>query len=83
MQTRTRSRKKNRSDARMATNMINEKLVSAFYQQNIMKEIQRIVNECEAIQHSNESECTKERARLSAYYEISELVKEDRDGNRK
>ena len=61
----------------MATNIINEKLVSAFYQQNIMKEIQRIVNGCEAVLKSDEPEEVKRIAKISAYHAISALVKEE------
>lgn len=36
--------------------------------------IAEIIAECEEIQNSNESEYTKERQMISAYFEIKELV---------
>lgn len=61
----------------MATNFMQEKLVEATLQRHVLEKIRQIVNECEAVQRSNESEYTKEQTRLSAYNKISELMKEE------
>lgn len=39
------------------------------------KEIAQIIMDCEFVQNSNESAYTKERQMISAYFEITELVK--------
>lgn len=38
------------------------------------KEINRIIEECEELQRSNESSFTKEQAKISAYNEIKEVL---------
>ena len=38
------------------------------------KEINRIIEECEDLQRSNESSFTKEQAKISAYNEIKEVL---------
>lgn len=38
------------------------------------EEIARIIEDCEAVQDSNESDYTKEQAMLQAYEDIVELV---------
>ena len=36
--------------------------------------VEKIITECEEIQHSQESAFTKERAKVKAYEEIKELI---------
>lgn len=43
---------------------------------NIFADIAQIIEECEAIQHSNESDYTKDRAKIHAYDEIIEVLGE-------
>lgn len=46
-----------------------------------INEIKQIIDECEFIQLSNESEYTKEQSKISAYDRIKELM-EDNDDDR-
>lgn len=43
---------------------------------NIFEDILIIVSDCEAIQTSNESEYTKEQAKITAYDEIMEMLRD-------
>lgn len=42
---------------------------------NLFDEIVRIISDCEDVQHSNESEFTKEKAKVHAYDEIMETLR--------
>lgn len=44
---------------------------------NIFTDITQIIEECEAVQRSNESDYTKDRAKIHAYDEIIEVLRED------
>ena len=43
---------------------------------NVFTDITQIIEECEAIQRSNESDYTKDRAKIHAYDEIIEVLRE-------
>ncbi len=43
---------------------------------NIFADITQIIEECEEVQHSNESDYTKDRAKIHAYDEIIEVLRE-------
>lgn len=43
---------------------------------NIFTDIAQIIEECEAVQHSGESDYTKDRAKVHAYDEIIEVLRE-------
>lgn len=42
-----------------------------------LDEIERIVKETEELQHSNESAYTKEKAKVHAYEEIKEVIRNE------
>lgn len=56
-------------------------LIRAVENSHSIDDIQQIINECECIQALNESEYTKERAKLVAYDHIKELM-EDNNNDR-
>lgn len=43
---------------------------------NLFKDITQIIDECEAVQHSGESDYTKDMAKIHAYDEIIEVLRE-------
>lgn len=43
---------------------------------NVFTDIAQIIEECEEVQHSEESDYTKDKAKIRAYDEIIEVLRE-------
>lgn len=64
----------------MATKTIGARLLLAQY---MLREVMKIIEDCEEMQQSNESAYKKEQAKVSSYEEIRELLgKEETNGCR-